>query len=55
MGVDWGPKQLKAFLEFLAGVVQLAPSAKITHRFEGSSNDTPGFTEAVVEYIQGKQ
>ena len=51
MGSEWGAQQLGAFLGFLAGVLELAPGAKVVHRFEGVQQDTPGFTEAVGRYV----
>ncbi len=50
-GDDWDAPQVAAFLELLAGVIRLAPEATITHQFEGSNKNTPGFTETVHEYI----
>jgi hypothetical protein len=49
-GSDWGPAQVSALFQLLWMVQQMAPNAKISHSFEGTSLRTESFAQAWDEY-----
>lgn len=54
MGSEWGPAQLDALFDFLWSLQQLAPTAIITHSFEGCSERSTSFTDAWSRYKREK-